>query len=217
MKNIAKILSIMLLFNALFSQKEYKISKYDVLEILVYPATEFTREVVVQPDGKILHPMFGEFVAEGMTTEELAKNIAEKVKKYVESPRVFVIVKQRMLKSVFIMGEVRSPSSYPYKDKIYLTELIALAGGFTERADITKLKIISAGEEKKVKEINFQKLIEEKEKFKDILLEENDIVFVPKLPEERGWNWFLNNIMPTIGFIGAIIAIISYTKGWLWK
>lgn len=107
---------------------------------------------------------------------------------------------------VSILGDVRSPGYYDYREKITLIELVSLAGGFTDSANISKVTIIdnSDGKNKKVTKVDMNKILSGKDK--DITIHSGDTVYIPKKPMAAS-NLFLNNILPWLSLIALVLAI----------
>lgn len=106
--------------------------------------------------------------------DEKNKNIVLKVNDIVFIPKRFFLS---------VMGEVKNPGKFdmPTERSITLLEAIAMAGGFTKDADLGKTKImrIENGEKTTIV-INIKDITEKNEKDKDIVLQADDIVFVPE-------------------------------------
>ena len=161
---------------------DYKISAGDILFIRVSPAEELSKEVVVSADGKIVFPLIGAIKVEGYTIKEAEKILQKNLAVYITQPKVSITVKLYSRKQVFILGEVKSPGGYLYKDGLKLFELISQAGGLTKYAGTRNIKIYR-GEKKEQKVIiaNLDEIIADPSK--DILLLPGDIVEVPKQPK----------------------------------
>ena len=80
-------------------------------------------------------PLVGEIAAGGLTTRQLEDEIERRLKAggFLISPQVGVqLVTHR---SIYILGEVGAPGSYEYRNGITALTAVALAGGYTARAD----------------------------------------------------------------------------------
>ena len=77
-------------------EKEFLINYGDLLSMIVKDHNEYNFDMVVQPDGRISHPLLGEFQAYGFTKSQIAQNIALKLSSYISNPLVTVIVKGRV-------------------------------------------------------------------------------------------------------------------------
>ena len=89
----------------------------------------------------------------------------------------------RNKRQVSVLGEVKNPGKYelPGEKELTLMQAIAMAGGFTKHADITKTKVMRMENGKKNTIIvNAKNITEKGEKDKDVVLNAEDIVFVPE-------------------------------------
>jgi polysaccharide export outer membrane protein len=120
------------LSNAISS--EYIIGAEDVLEITVWRNVDLSKIAQVRPDGKISMPIIRDIIAVGKTPSQLAEEVTNKLKEYVQTPVVAVSVKEINSSNIFVLGEVKSPGKYPLKSKTTLLQGITIAGGFTPTA-----------------------------------------------------------------------------------
>ena len=70
------------------TEEPYRIGREDVLDVSVWRDPDLSRTLPVRPDGFITLPMAGEVQAEGRTTVELEQDIARRLQKYIQNPRV---------------------------------------------------------------------------------------------------------------------------------
>jgi len=122
-----------------YGESEFRLGPDDVIEVTVYQDKELDRTVPVRPDGKISLPLIGEMSASGKSANDLQKEIAQKLTKFVADPTVTVVVKEVNSPKVSILGEVKTPGRYKIGDRTTLLDALALAGGQTE---YSKKKVI---------------------------------------------------------------------------
>ncbi|MEA1868483.1 MAG: polysaccharide biosynthesis/export family protein [Thermodesulfobacteriota bacterium] len=100
--------------------------------------------------------------------------------------------------NVFIMGEVREPGSYEIRDVLTLLNAIGMAGGLTEDAVPSDIKLIrNRGKGGDVIKIDLDKLMASADFSQNYLLKNNDIIYVPR----KGitiFNYYLRQIDPFI-------------------
>ena len=113
---------------------EYIIGAEDVLEITVWRNVELSKIVQVRPDGRISMPIIRDIMAVGKTPSQLAEEMTNKLKEYIQNPIVAVSVKEINSSNIFVLGEVTRPGRYPLKSKTTLLQGITIAGGFTPGA-----------------------------------------------------------------------------------
>jgi polysaccharide export outer membrane protein len=110
----------------------------------VFGQDGITNSYIVSADGQVNLPLVGNVPARGSTTSELANRIAERLKQgYVREPHVSVEVDA--YRPFFILGEVTTPGQYPYVANMTAETAIAIAGGFSPRADKRKVQLSRNG------------------------------------------------------------------------
>jgi len=115
-------------------QTAYTLDSGDRLRIVVYGQEGITSSYLVGADGNVNLPLIGSVPARGSTTQQLARTIAARLKQgYVREPHVSVEVEVN--RPFFILGEVTTPGQYPYVANMTAETAIAIAGGFSPRAD----------------------------------------------------------------------------------
>lgn len=124
------------------ADEPYRVGREDVLDVSVWRDLDLSRTVPVRPDGFISLPMVGELKAEGKTPNELEAEIREKLKPYVQEPKVTVIVREVNAPRVFVTGEVAHPGAYPMRSRMSVLQAIALAGGFSDFASTGSIMVI---------------------------------------------------------------------------
>jgi polysaccharide export outer membrane protein len=115
----------------------YLIGPGDTLNVFVWGDQELTTDVVVRPDGLITTPLVEDLQASGKTPTELARNLEERLSKFVKNPKVTVSVRQfvgRYTEQVRVVGQASQPQSIPYREGMTLLDVIIEVGGLTEFA-----------------------------------------------------------------------------------
>ena len=110
---------------------DYIIGAEDILEVTVWRNTDLSKIVQVRPDGRISMPIIRDIMAVGKTPTQLAEEMTNKLKEYVQNPVVAVSLKEVHSSNVFVLGEVAHPGRFPLLSKTTLLQGITIAGGFT--------------------------------------------------------------------------------------
>ncbi|MGE5146037.1 MAG: polysaccharide biosynthesis/export family protein [Candidatus Eiseniibacteriota bacterium] len=119
---------------------EYTLGPGDKLRITVHESPDLTGEFLVSGSGFVSMPLIGEVQAGGLTVRQLADAIANKLTPdYLKNPRVSIEVLN--FRPFDIIGEVNKPGSYPYRPGMTILNAVAMAGGFTYRANKDDLYI----------------------------------------------------------------------------
>ena len=112
------------------------IGRGDLIEVSVFGATDFDKQVRVSDDGDIALPFITPVVVEGLTTRQAEDVIAEKLSAggYFNNPRVSVFVKDYVTQGISVLGEVQKPGIYQMLGSRTLLDAISIAGGTTPKA-----------------------------------------------------------------------------------
>ncbi|MFM8330437.1 MAG: polysaccharide biosynthesis/export family protein [Candidatus Methylumidiphilus sp.] len=121
--------------------QDYRIVPGDVLDISVWKEEGLNSKALVRPDGGISIPLAGNLQVEGLTTEQLKKEIAKRLTEYLSDPEVTVAVINTNQK-VYVMGKVNKPGELPLARAITVTQALAMAGGLAPFADEDDIKIL---------------------------------------------------------------------------
>jgi polysaccharide biosynthesis/export protein len=165
----------------------YKIAVNDKLYIAVWRVPDLSLEFIVGPDGNISYPLIGDVRATGKTLSMLDAEITDKLKEYVNDPEVSIVVREFAGDRVVVLGEVHSPGIYKFVGNTRIMNVIALAGGFSDRAKSANIVIVREPEDQNEdlnKEINLitvdTKSILKGHYKNNIEIRPNDIVYVSR-------------------------------------
>ncbi|HKU73850.1 MAG TPA: polysaccharide biosynthesis/export family protein [Pyrinomonadaceae bacterium] len=116
--------------------RPYLLGPGDVLEVTIDQMTHPTRRVQVDGDGYVSSlPFIDPIKAKCRTERQLQQDITKAYDKYIKEPFISVLVLERNSRTpASIFGAVRQTTKVPTLRKLRLNELIAAAGGFSERA-----------------------------------------------------------------------------------
>lgn len=130
---------------------DYQIGPGDSLEINVWKEPTISGTVPVRPDGMISLPLVGDMQAAGLTPMNLADQISEHLKKFINQPTVTVTVMGVNSKHIYMIGEISKPGEQELVPGMNVLQAIASAGGLTPYAS-KKLYILrgTAGKQQKI-------------------------------------------------------------------
>jgi polysaccharide export outer membrane protein len=116
----------------------YVVGPTDVLSIRVFDEASLTCDCTVDADGSITFPLVGRVAVGGKTLRETETILTELLRRdYVRRAQVSVEVKNYRSRSIFVLGEIRSPGKYSIDAEVTLLEVIANAGSLTATAGNT--------------------------------------------------------------------------------
>jgi len=133
------------------AQTDYRTGSGDKLRVTVFGHEDLSGEFQVDGAGKIALPLIGDVEAGEKTASELEAAIIAKLRPdYLKNPRVSVEILN--YRPFYIIGEVKSPGSYPYVNGMTVVNAIALSGGYTYRGNEDKVTIIRADDPERKKQ-----------------------------------------------------------------
>ncbi len=125
------------------SSSDYQIGPEDLLEVTLFNIPEavgMDRQVTprnvtvrVTHQGQISLPLLGEVDVKGMTVSALEKRLREGFDKYIYNPQVGILIREFRQK-VSIIGAVQKPGVVELTGPKSVIEVLAMAGGVSEKA-----------------------------------------------------------------------------------
>ncbi len=160
---------------------DYVIGDGDVLDVSVWGVKELSFSAIVRPDGKITVPGLGEVTATAKTPHRLQLLLEDGLKTLVKNPIVTVSVRQITNNQVHIFGGGVSSGVFDLTRRTTLLELLCQISDFTN-ADLKRSYVLRDG--KKIK-TGFEQLFLKGNAAEDIVLESNDVIFIPIVEEKN--------------------------------
>jgi polysaccharide export outer membrane protein len=118
----------------------YTLDSGDKLRVVVFGQDGLSNSYFVDAAGQVTMPLIGAVTARGLTTQQLSRAIAQKLRAgFIREPHVAIEVE--VYRPFFILGEVTQPGQYPYVPNMTVETAVAIAGGFTPRAYRFDVKI----------------------------------------------------------------------------
>lgn len=123
-------------------QKEYLLVEGDQIEVSVWRSPEVSRTVTIRPDGNISLPLVQELKAAGLSPRELATQLRTVFSARLINPEVNVIPMTVRQPMVYVLGDAKSPGSFPLRSASTVAQAIALAGGVLRSANEDNISVI---------------------------------------------------------------------------
>ena len=123
----------------------YRRGPGDALRVTVFRHEDLSGEFRLDGQGYFALPLLGEVRGGGRTARELESEIESALKSggYLVDPQVSLEVLN--YRPFYIIGEVNNPGSFEYVNGMTVINAVALAGGFTYRADQDDIVISRGG------------------------------------------------------------------------
>ena len=161
------------------SDPSYLIGPEDLLVISVWKEPDLTETLPVRAGGMISLPLLNDVRAAGLTPMELSSTITDKLKKYVDDPRVTVVVSQMNSQRIYVTGEVLHTGAMTLTPQMTVLQALASAG-FTQFANTKGIYVLRTenGAQKKYA-VNYKKLVKGQDSAQNIFLKPGDTIVVP--------------------------------------
>jgi polysaccharide export outer membrane protein len=158
---------------------EYVIGPEDVLHVAVWKENDLTATLPVRPDGKISLPLLNDVQAAGMTPQQLAASLTEKLKKYISDPHVTVVVTTINSKRIYLVGEVLHAGATPLSPNMTVLQALSSAGlnQFAKTKGIYVLRTENGRQQKLP--VDYRKLVKGERIEQNYLLKPGDTIVVP--------------------------------------
>lgn len=128
----------------------YKLGPGDKLRMIVFGEPDLSGEFVVDSSGGVNLPLIGSVPAAGASVPEFKDRVTTRFRNgYLKDPKISVEVLN--YRPFFIVGEVKDGGEYPYKAGLTVQDAVAIAGGYTYRANTSSAYIRRAGQDQEVK------------------------------------------------------------------
>ena len=165
---------------------DYIIGSGDQLSVFVYRNPDLSEaDVAVRPDGRISTPLIEDIAAAGKTPTQLAREIEQRLTKYIQAPNVTVIVRGFIGppdRQVRVIGEAVDPIAIPYRDHMTLLDVMIATKGLTKYAAGNRAVIVrtDAGGKQQTIHVHLADLIKDGDINQNIKMNPGDTLIVPQ-------------------------------------
>ena len=127
---------------------DYTLGTGDKVRVTVFGEDDLGGEFQVDGSGYLRLPLIGQVKAAGLSVRNFETQVKQKLEEgqYLKDAKVNVEVLS--YRPFYIMGEVNKPGEYPYVNDMSVLTAVALAGGYTYRANDSEVLIRRNGETK---------------------------------------------------------------------
>jgi len=165
------------------SLEDYVISEGDLLQITVFEAEDLKTEARVGARGYLTLPLIGSIEVQGLTSREAEQKIEDAYRaKYIRDPHVNIFVKEQFGSKITLLGELEKPGTYDYYGRQRLLDVLALAGGLSEKAGKT-VQVRRTIDDSKPPEtflIDMDEMVKDGRSELNIPIQGGDVIFVPE-------------------------------------
>ncbi len=160
----------------------YRLRKGDTFDLDMALSPEFNQTVAVQPDGYVALKGAGSVHVEGQTIPEVTDTLKVAYASILHDPVISISLKDFEKPYFIASGQVSKPGKYDLRSDMTVTEAVAIAGGFNEKAKHSQVVLFrplpAGGYEAKL--LNAKKLLASRNLSEDLELKPGDMIYVPQ-------------------------------------
>lgn len=121
----------------------YKLSPGDIVTFDFLDDAEIPVTLTVTSDGNVQFPLVGDVHIAGLTVSDALTALRDvyKTKEILKNPKIALNI--TTFRPIFVLGEVKTPGSYPYYPQLSVEQAIGLAGGIQTEVINPSDKIVS--------------------------------------------------------------------------
>ncbi len=160
-----------------------RISPGDTVQVTVRTGTGEVKETSVVRGNGSIPVAFKEIIIGGMTAVEAEAKITGEIAAFFRHPSVQVQItnKKVRVKQIFVVGEVKQPGMIPMARNMTVLHAVSQAGNYNETAVLDEVRVIRRHENgSEVLTADLARLFTYGDWSKNLQLQENDIVYVPR-------------------------------------
>ena len=169
---------------AITTSTDYLIGPGDSIQIFVWHNADLSATVPVRPDGKVSIPLVEDIPCAGKTPTQLARDVEERLKKYVQDPTVTIIVSAFIglpAQQIRIVGEATTPKAVHYRENMSVLDAMIEVGGLNTFAAGNQAKLVRTVNGQQVTTVvRLRSLLEDGDLTANVPLQPGDIIIIPQ-------------------------------------
>lgn len=169
----------------------------DVLEVVVYREKELSNKYLIDARGYVQIPGLGVVQAAGLDPTQVKARLVDSLRaRGFERPEISV----QPLVRVSVLGQVRTPGLYPVDPGTSLLQLVTIAGGPGDNADLRRTRVVRDG---RAYTVDLESALTGSSAGR-IVLYSNDYVVVPR---RKGFT--RENLMFALGLTSTLLSLVT--------
>lgn len=153
--------------------KEYRLGPQDVISVLVVgQPTMSAEQVKISSSGKIQLPVIGMLNVKDKTVEQVAFDITKALRAELNNPQVTVTLLAARPQLISVLGVVSKPGIYDLKPNWRVTDILALTGGLTGKAEAVEATLTRA--DGKVLPLNLPLILSNSNRADNVTVQDGD-------------------------------------------
>jgi polysaccharide export outer membrane protein len=160
----------------------YHLRKGDTFDLDFALSPDFNQTVAVQPDGYVTLKAVGTVFVEGQTVPELTETLKSAYAQILHDPVIAIALKDFEKPYFIAAGQVAKPGKYDLRSELTVTQAVAIAGGFNDKAKHSQVVLFrpTAGGMFEAKLLDVKKLLASRNLSEDVRMQPGDMLYVPQ-------------------------------------
>lgn len=172
----------------------YRIGARDQLSVTVFQSADLSVEkVLVDAAGQVQLPLVGGVHAAGMTPDDFAATLRDRLKPYLRDPQVTVTVVEAASQKVTVDGAVMEAGVFEIRGQTSLMQAVAMAKGPNRTANIRRVAVFRTVNGQRMAAVFDLKAIREG-KSPDPSIEGDDIIVVEGSAMKGAWREVVSSL-----------------------
>jgi polysaccharide biosynthesis/export protein len=160
----------------------YRLRAGDVLDLNFTFTPEFNQSVRVQPDGYVNLKGVGDIRVQDRTTPEVLDAVRAAYSSILRDPTVTVELKEFEKPYFIVDGQVAKPGRFDLTGDTTVSQAVAIAGGFNDRAKNSEILVFRRVSDQwvEVQKVNLKQMVSRGDLSEDLHLHPGDMILVPR-------------------------------------
>ncbi len=167
------------------SDHDYTFTPGSAIQVTIWQEPDLSGNFSIDSQGFVILPLIGMVNVTRFSPESLESYLEQEYSSYLRNP----IIQTLPLIRVSVLGNVRYPGLYRVEPDRPIWDVIAMAGGPTERGDVTRMYVSRGGE---VINENLLVAYEEGVSLREIGIDSGDQVVVPHYKGPFPWRMIIS-------------------------
>ena len=168
----------------------------DALDVVYFGREELSGQFPIDQDGTIHYPLAGRVEVGGMSGEEAADTLRERMRVFFNDPELSATPLLR----VNVLGAVVRPGLYPMNPTLNIFDAIGTAGGPTREADFERILLVRGGD---YYVVDTRRTLQLGRSLSQIGIQSGDVIVVPDRPRT------LENLARVSAVGSVLVAVLN--------
>jgi len=160
--------------------QDYRLVPGDFIQIRIWGnENQIDFKGKIQSDGTVFIPKIGVLTLAGVKYGNLQKVLAKEAKKYLQGVKINAVLKEPADLQVFFAGHLKNPGLHTVPPFSSMISALSQIGGIKKQGSLRNIQLFRNGTLHK--ELDLYELIQHGKNGHDVILKDQDVIFVPSI------------------------------------